>query len=267
MLNSSFWRHLRLAWNIARQDVLNRYAGSYAGAAWAIGVPLIYAVINTVVFSTLMSNRMGQHYGNIPFVLFYFVPFSLWIFFSEMVGRSTGIVGEYRYLVSKIAFPFWILPLVPLASALLSQSIVLALIFALLQYNQIPIGSMAPAYLLVWLACLLLALGLAYAVAALSVYIPDLAQIVPVCLNIIFWLTPILYPATLVQEQGPPWLQAIVLEWNPFYYLVEAARHAFFGTAALQWGPLALILLLGAALSTGGIALFKKLKPGFADVL
>ena len=261
------WRHLLLAWRIARQDLINRYAGSYAGAAWAIGVPLIYAIINTVVFSTLMSNRMGQYYGDIPFVLFYFIPFSLWIFFSEIVGRSTGIVGEYRYLISKIAFPFWVLPLVPLASALLSQAIVLTLALGLMQYNHIAFGPMAGAYLLVWLACLLLALGLAYALAALAVYIPDLAQIVPVCLNIIFWLTPILYPATLVQEHGAPWLQAIVMDWNPFYYLVETSRHAFFGTAPLQFGTLVSILLLGAGLTAAGMALFQKLKPGFADVL
>ncbi|EOA2940439.1 ABC transporter permease, partial [Yersinia enterocolitica] len=113
------------AWMLAKRDLKNRYASSYAGIAWNIGVPLLYAIINVVVFSILMSGRMGARYGDVPFALFYFVPLSLWALFSDVVGRSTGILREYGYLINKIAFPFWVLPLVPLASALLSQGILM----------------------------------------------------------------------------------------------------------------------------------------------
>ena len=267
VLSTELRNHLQLAWRMSRQDLLNRYAGSYAGVAWTIGVPLIYAVINTVVFSTLMSNRMGTYYGDVPFVLFYFIPFSIWIFFNEIVGRSTSIIGDYKYLISKIAFPLWILPLIPLASALLSQIIVLLLAFGLMYYNGVNLGQQAPAYLAVWFIVTLLALGLAYFCSALAVYIPDLSQVIPVFLNIIFWLTPILYPATLVRDQGTPLLQSIVMEWNPFYYLVEASRHAFFDSAPIQWVPLSIIFVLALMLCISGLGIFRKLKPGFADVL
>ena len=170
MRKSGIINSLSLAWMLAKRDLLNRYAGSYAGVFWTIGVPLLYALINVVVFSTLMSGRMGARYGDIPFALFYFIPFSLWILFSEVVGRSTGILREYRYLVSKIAFPFWVLPLIPLASALLSQAIILLLAFGLMLHYGINMGDTAAIYLLVWIACLLLTLGVAYAVAALSVW-------------------------------------------------------------------------------------------------
>ena len=118
---------LRLLYALAWRDIRNRYASSYAGIAWNIGVPLLYAIINVIVFSILMSGRMGARYGDIPFALFYFVPLTLWAFFSDVVVRSTGILREYSYLINKIAFPFWILPLVPIASALLSQGILLIL--------------------------------------------------------------------------------------------------------------------------------------------
>lgn len=258
---------LSLAWMLAKRDLLNRYAGSYAGVFWTIGVPLLYALINVVVFSTLMSGRMGARYGDIPFALFYFIPFSLWILFSEVVGRSTSILRDYGYLVSKIAFPFWVLPLIPLASALLSQLIILLLAFGLMLHYSINIGDTAAIYLLVWIACLLLTLGVAYAVSALSVYIPDLGQIVPVVVNILFWLTPILYPATLVEEHGALWVRKLIMDWNPFYYLTEISRHAVFATAQVDWVALALLLTLSATLLVAGFTLFRRLKSGFADVL
>jgi hypothetical protein len=58
---------LRFAWMLAKRDLRNRYASSYAGAAWNIGVPLLYALINVVVFSLIMKGRMDERYDNVPF--------------------------------------------------------------------------------------------------------------------------------------------------------------------------------------------------------
>lgn len=258
---------LRLAWMLARRDLRNRYASSYAGAAWHIGVPLLYSMINVAVFSILMTGRMGERYGNVPFALFYFVPFSLWALFAEVVGRSPGILREYAYLINKIAFPAWVLPLVPFASALLTQAIILTITAALMAYLHVPPAPTAWAYLLVWLAALLITLGIAYAVAALAVYVPDLAQAVPVGVTILFWLTPILYPASLVENHGALWIRNIIMDYNPFYYLVDLARHAVLGGAAVAWGALGALALVAAATLALGAALFRKLQPGFADVI
>lgn len=258
---------LKLAWMLARRDLINRYAGSYAGIAWTIGVPLLYAAINVVVFSVLMSGRMGGRYGDISFALFYFVPFSLWIFFAEVVGRSTNILREYSYLISKMAFPFWILPLVPVASAMLSQSIIILIALGLIGHNAISLGDMAFVYLLLWMICLVLTLGVAYSISALSVYIPDLAQIVPVVINILFWLTPILYPAALVEEHGALWVRRLIMDYNPFYYLTEISRYSVFGSAPVDWLALLVIAIFSLSVLVCGVALFQRLKPGFADVI
>ena len=258
---------LSLAWMLAKQDLKNRYASSYAGIAWSIGVPLLYAVINVVVFSILMNGRMGVRYGDIPFALFYFLPFSLWIFFSDMVNRSTMVLREYGYLINKIAFPFWVLPLVPMLSALISQAIILVIVAGLMMYKGIPMADTAYIYVLAWGACLILSLGLAYGISALAMYIPDLAQIIPVVVNILFWLTPILYPATLVEDHGPLWVRGIIMDYNPFYYLVEISRHAVYGTGEIMWGALLKVSVLSLVILACGVAIFRKLKSAFADVI
>ena len=258
---------LRLAWMLAQRDVKNRYASSYAGVIWTIGVPLLFALINVVVFSILMNGRMGAQYGNVPFAVFYFLPFALWSFFADVTVRSTGILREYAYLINKIAFPFWVLPLIPIASALLTQVILLSITAVLMLKLGVPLGDTALWFVPLWMITVLLSMGVAYAISALAVYVHDLAQIVPVVINIMFWLTPILYPATLVKEHGALWIRSLIMDYNPFYYLVEMSRHAVFGTAPISVFALINLALVALLVLFIGTEVFHKLRSGFADVI
>ena len=265
--HQSILENLNLAWMLIKRDLKNRYASSYAGMAWNIVVPLLNAIIYVIVFSILMKGRMGSYYSDIPFALFYFVPFSLWTVFADVVGRSPGILKEYAYLINKIAFPSWVLPLVPFGSALLSQAIIIAIISGLLVYLEIPLANTFGIYLIVWLITVMLTLGFAYAVSSLSVYLPDLAQIVPICITILFWMTPILYPATLVEEHGALLARSIIMDFNPFYYIVESSRHAVFGSAVVSWQVLSMIGVVAIFVFALGYYIFRKLQPGFADII
>lgn len=258
---------IRLAWMLAKRDVKNRYANSYAGLAWSVGVPLLYSIINVLVFSILMKGRMGGDYSKVPFTLFYFVPFSLWSLFAEVTMRSPGILREYSYLINKIAFPVWVLPLVPFAAALLSQLIIMIITVGLFVTQGIIPSPSAWMFVLIWACSLLITVGVAYAVSSISVFIPDLGQLIPVLVTIMFWLTPILYPATLVKGSDAGWIRHVIMGYNPFYYMAESARQAVFvGSDGVWW--MLLILLMVAALSlVVGVTTFRKLKPGFADVI
>ncbi len=258
---------MRLARTLALRDLKNRYATSYAGIGWHLIVPLVFVLINVMVFSILIKGRMGADYGDVPFALFYLVPFTLWTFFADVVNRSTGIVAEHRYLVHRIAFPLWVLPLVPLSAALLNQAIIMAVTAGLLMYYDILPTLSAWAYPALWLICVLVTTGVAYAVSAIAVFIPDMAQLVPIGVNILFWLTPILYPATLVEQHGAPWVQNIILHFNPFCHLVEAARQAVFNTGSIGLSAIGLMMAGATAVLLLGACVYRKLQPAFADVL
>jgi len=257
----------RLVWMLAKRDLKNRYASSYAGVAWNIGVPLLYSLINVIVFSILMSGRMGARYGDVPFALFYFIPFSLWTVFAEVVGRSPGILKEYAYLINKISFPSWVLPLVPLASALVSQAVILVLVIGLMMYKSVPLANTAEVYILIWGISIILTVGIAYAVSAVAIYVPDLAQAVPVGITILFWLTPILYPATLIETHGALWIRNIIMYFNPFYYIVELSRYAVIGGSDISWREIGVMSVLATLVLAMGLFVFRKLQPGFADVV
>lgn len=258
---------LSLAWMLTRRDLKNRYVSSYAGIAWNVGVPLFYALINVVVFSILMSSRMGARYGNVPFALYYFVPLSLWTVFAEVTSRSTSILREYGYLINKIAFPVWVLPLVPLGSAMISQAIILLIVGALLIANAIPLSATAGAFVLLWALALLMTLGAAYAIAALSVYVPDMVPVVPLVTNVLFWLTPILYPVALVESSSILWARKLMVTFNPFFYMVEGSREAIFPGGQMHWNYVLLFGAAAVACFALGLTVFRKLRTGFADVL
>lgn len=266
-MNNNLTNGFRLAWILARQDLTSRYAGSYAGFFWNIGVPLFNAIILATIFSILMGGRLGLDYGNAPFVMFYFVAFSLWMVFNEVVSRSTGILKEYSYLINKIAFPFWVLPMIPLASAILGQVIVLLIITALTYYLDISIASTAYMYVLIWFISILFTIGVAYAVSAISVYFPDMSQIVPLLLNVLFWMTPILYPPSLIKQHAPIWLEQIIININPFYYISEYSRYALLSGAEIPGVNILFLFAVVSAVLVFGIYTFHKLKPGFADVI
>jgi len=94
-----------------------------------------------------------------------------------------------------------------------------------------------------------------------------LAQAIPVFITILFWLTPIVYSANLVEEYGALWVRKIIMVYNPFFYLTELSRHALFGSSAISWesiGAMSIVALLTFAV---GFFIFLKLQPGFADVI
>ncbi len=258
---------VRLAWLLAKRDLRNRYAASYAGFVWAIGVPLVYALINIVVFSLLMRGQMGERYGNVPFTVFYFVALSQWIMFAEVVPRSANIIREYSYILkTRVGFPIWIIPLIPFASALVTQLVIAFLCAVYMWTYALPPSPSTPIIFLVWLTSFTITLGVALIVASISVFIPDMNQIVPIVINIIFWLTPILYPPSMVSAASPS-IQWIILNINPFYYITEAARLSVLGAASEIWRDLLIAAIYGLIFLAFGTYVFRKLRPGFADVL
>lgn len=264
---SAFIQGLNLVWLLARRDMKTRYASSYGGFSWNIGVPLLNAVTTVLVFSILMSGRMGDRYGDVSFPLFFFVPFILWMLFNDVVSRSTAVLKEHSYLITKIAFPAWTLPLVPLISCLLTQLILIVVVAALFAFSGTMPNVMAIMLIPLWLICAVFSIGIAYLVAALSVYITDLVHAVPVLLNIFFWLTPILYPPSLVESSGRDFARGVMMTYNPMYYFVETSRQLTFVGGGIPWSIFIGLTILSLTSLIVGIAIFSRLKVGFADVV
>jgi ABC-type polysaccharide/polyol phosphate export permease len=260
------WEYIRIVVELVRRDLRTRYAGSFIGVLWSIGIPALNALVLSAVFSVLMHGRMGVHYEGLPFALFYFAGFAPWVLFSEAASRATSVIIENAAIVKRVRFPLEALSVHIVGSAIIGHFVVLAVSAVLLLIYGVPPGPGLAALPLLFILALGLTLGVCFVLSALTVFLRDLSMLVPVALNLMFFLTPILYPPTML-DTAPTIARLVVLELNPWHPIVEGYRWALLGTPTLNPAGLAYAAATAGAAFVGGLMLFRRLKCAFADVL
>lgn len=251
----------RLLVSFSIDDFRTKYAGSLMGMAWAFVQPVTTILLYWFVFQVAFDS---EPVADCPFILWLVSGILPWFFFSEAVSGTTPALVEYGYLVKKVVFPVDILLMVRILSCFLVQLFLAAfavLFFSFfgyfpdLYYLQLP-------YYMAYLV--LLAAGIGYCAAALYPFFRDLLQIVNIALQILFWMTPIVWNLNRM-----PGGIGRILEYNPLFYAVEGYRDVFvykeffwadWKMAIYYWAVAILFFLAGKKI-------FQKMKVHFADVL
>ena len=103
-----------LVWNLAKNDIKKKFAGSYFGVVWAFVQPVITVLLYWFVFEKgLNSKATDLRTGiEIPFVLWLTAGLVPWFYFQEALNGGTGVLVEYSYLVKKVVFQIDMLPVV-----------------------------------------------------------------------------------------------------------------------------------------------------------
>ena len=256
--NSDAVRDRALFANFFRRELTTRYLGSYTGIAWALIHPLALLAVYHFVFTTVF--RAGA-FGGSSFLLFVAVALWPWLAAQEALQRATVSIGAYAGLIRKVAFPHELVVYASIAGTLVLQFAGYLLVLAVLAAFGEPVrfeGLLIAVPL--WLVLGIAVTGVALLLAALQVFIRDIEHILMPVLMILMYLTPILYPLTLVPETMRPWVAA-----NPFGWLVARLRDALLdGKLGLHWDD-AVAVLVAAALFFAGRAVFRRLSPHFED--
>uniref|UniRef100_UPI004055C39F ABC transporter permease n=1 Tax=Candidatus Electronema sp. TaxID=2698783 RepID=UPI004055C39F len=246
---------------MAARELRAHYVASSLGLLWTLIHPIVMITVFWFVFSVGFKT---QPLHNVPFVVWLTAGMAAWYVFSDIVSGSTGIIIAHAHLVKKTIFPSQILPVVKIASALVTHGIFIAVLLVLLLFQQMPF-SLYYLQALYYLFCLLtLSLGIAWALAALNVFVRDVAQLVAVALQIGFWITPIFWDIKMMSSN----IQRL-LKLNPAYYIVQGYRESFITFQPFWSHPLHTVYfwtVTAAALACGAY-IFRKLKPQFPDVL
>ncbi|MBC3889901.1 ABC transporter permease [Acetobacterium paludosum] len=255
------YQNRELIAKFSKNDFKSRYAGSFLGILWAFIQPTVTIAVYWVVFGLGLKSSPA---GGMPFVLFLITGIIVWFFFSEGLVNGTNCFREYNYLVKKVTFNIKILPTVKIISSLYTHAFFIAFaVVMVLLYGY----SITPYFLQIfyYLFCLIVFLtGLTWVTASLQPFFTDILQFINVAMQVLFWGTPILVPI----ETYPVGLLRI-MKLNPLYYIVQGYRESFFGQGwfwqhpvmtAYFWGFTFVLLLVG-------IAVYRKLRPHFSDVL
>lgn len=256
-------KNLFLIWQLSKRDVLGRYKGSVLGIGWSLVYPLLLLATYTVVFRVIFKARWpGAEESPALFALNIFAGLVMFNFFSEVVSRAPRLITEQPNLVKRVIFPLesliWVNILGGLFHALLG---LLVLIVGTFLVPGI-FGATVLAAPLVVLSLIPTLLCLGLGLACVGVYLRDLAQIVGPLLNMILFLTPVLFPASALPKEVQGWLYL-----NPLSLPIEALRQCLLLGQWPDAGPLALQALVWWVLAAGSYWLFVRLKRGFADQL
>ena len=221
------WSYRRFIFGSVMQELRSRYAGSLFGILWALLQPLSLILIYSVIFSSIMQPGLPAEGRAFAYTVYLCSGLLLWMFFVELLTRSTGIFVQNGGLLKKVNFPRLTLPIIALLSALLNYAIIMGVFLVLLIVAGFLPGSAALHALPVVAITAGFAIGLGLACATINVYYRDIEQFIAIVTQLWFWLTPIVYPASIVPERFH-----VFLDSNPMVPMVEAMHGIFVaGTA------------------------------------
>lgn len=246
----------------ALDDFKTKYAGSALGFVWAFIQPVITVIIYWFIFQLGFKNGDVNGY---PFILWLVSGLLPWFFISDSISNATSSLVEYSYLVKKVLFNINILPIARIVSVLFVQLFLLGftmILFAV--YGCMPdIRWLQLIYYMVYM--FILCIGVVYFTSALFVFFRDMIQIVSIVLQVIFWMTPIVWQLNIFSDK----IQYI-LNYNPLFYPVRGYRDSlmqgkWFWEYGVDWN--AYYWIIAFAFLGIGIFSFRRLKQHFADVL
>lgn len=256
-------RHLPHLLLFARQDLLDRHRDSLLGVFWVFLQPLAYILIYSLVFSGLMKSRLTG-FEDQPFAYTQYLISGLliWMLMTNTIVQLSSIYQTKAHIIRKIPVSLSIMPLyVPLVETVIYLVGMLAFALILVVMGQ------ALTWYWLWLPIvLLLALLIAYPlgliVGMLGVFLPDLRTATPIALQLLFWLTPIVYLSTILPESVQQ-----IMHYNPFSWATASVQAIVLYHHAPQLNHLVAMSTLSLVLLFGARWLQRRLEKDIRDLV
>jgi lipopolysaccharide transport system permease protein len=250
---------------LTRREIAGRYRGSVLGHLWALANPLLLLGVYTLVFGVVLPARWPtapDEGGMTAFALRLLTGLLLHGFLAESLARAPTLVVSQPNYVTKVVFPLEALGWVNMLTAAFHAAIGIALLVLVNAVWGTGLGVAQLALPLIVLPLAFAVLGLVWVLAALGVYVRDLAQGIGPVLTVLMFLGPVFYPRSAMPAAVQGWLLL-----NPVTVPVEQARRVLFEHAWPDWGMLGGYALASIVLFVAGRYVFHLLRNGFADVL
>ena len=255
-------RRADLIFSFARRDLSGRYKGSALGIAWAVLTPVVMIAIFTFIFAGIFGARFGASQSHWDYALYLFCGLLPWTMFQESVQQSSNTIVTHANLVKRVVFPLETLPAAQVFAALGNQLFAtIALLIGILAVRQ-DLQLTALWLPLLLIPQLLFALGAAWLIASLGVFLRDIAQGITLLLMAWMYLTPIIYPESIVPERFR-WFLGI----NPFTSLVRSYRRVFLDGLPPDWRGLLYFSVVALVVFVFGYWWFARTRKNFADVI
>jgi len=255
---SELWEYRELLYALVGRELKLRYKQTAIGVSWVLLQPLVTMLIFTVIFGGLAKMPSDGVWYPV-FALTALLP---WTYFSQAVTRAGGALVSNANLVSKIYFPRILLPLSTVIAPLVDFVLSLVLLFGLLVYAGIPLTWKLATLPIFILIAMISALGVSLVVSATNVKYRDVGHAIPFVMQIWMFVSPIVYPVSLVPEQ---W--RFLYGLNPMAGVIEGFRWAVLGQTAPDPTVMAASFVVFVVFLLVSLVYFRQMERQFADVI
>jgi ABC-type polysaccharide/polyol phosphate export permease len=237
------------------------------GWAWSLLQPLATLLVFAAVFSLVFRVQappLGADLDRTNFAAFLFTGMVTWNLFSSFVLLSMSQLKSSGELLRKVQFPAW----APILGASMVQLVQVALEVLVLIGMFLWLGNVGITWLLaipILLATALFAQGIGLMLSMANARFGDVQYIVTVVLGALYFLTPILYPMSLVEDTAE-WL-AVIVQANPMTWFVTAMHDVMYSLTAPEWWVTPGLLLVGVLIFWLGFVVFERSSEDIGELL
>ncbi len=255
-------KNILLAFTFASRDFKERYVGTGLGQFWFILSPIIMITIYSIIFSELMKLKhdISDH---TYFYSVYIVPGVIaWTAFSTVINRLRNIFFTKAGFIKKISVPAYTyqLSIIITEFSIFFLSMILGMFFLIIV--DYPISWNFLWLIPIMLLQIIFSLGFGVILSLFSPFLKDLKVVVPIVLQLWFWMTPVIYMKETVAQKYP-W----VLQYNPFYHFVHLYQDIFLYSKAPSLDSLIIITIIAFVTMLIAAYLYKKMVSTIKDII
>ncbi|WP_028862365.1 ABC transporter permease [Psychromonas aquimarina] len=256
------WAYRYFILSSIKTEFRSRFARSKLGGLWMVLHPLALVLIYALILSQIMTAKLPEVATQYAYPVYILSGIVGWMLFSEILGRSLTVFIDNGNLLKKMSFPKLALPLIIIGSGLVNFLLLFITMFVVFGF----LGHL-PFHMLHWIPLLvLITLGLAAGIGlffgVLNVFMRDIGQVMNIALQFWFWLTPIVYMASIVPEKHH-WL----LMLNPMTGVTMGFQHVLLYDKAPDASLLVYPSVFAIVSLSLAMVIFKKASEEMADVL
>lgn len=259
---SDTWRHRDLLYLLIRRDLVAFYKQTILGPAWFVVQPICMTIVFTIVFGQVAQLSTD----GLPQFLFYFCGITLWSYFAESFNKTATVFRDNAQLFGKVYFPRVIVPISIVISNLVRFTIQFLMFGMVVAYyhQQDAIHPQASILLFPVVIATMAMLGLACGMlfSAMTTKYRDLVFLLQFGVQLLMYLTPVIYPFSVVPDS----IRAIL--WlNPLTPLFEATRNGFLGAGEYSLTWLAYSIIFTAITFLIALVIFNQVERTFMDTV
>lgn len=256
--------HRDLLFFLVWRDVKVRYKQTVLGVLWAILQPVLAMIIFTLFFGRLA----GISSEGLPYPVFSYAGLLPWIFFAQGLTQSSMSLVGSADLVRKVYFPRIFIPVAAVACGAVDLAVAMPVLFIMMALHGTSLHHLVVLAPLPLLIAVVSCIGIGLWISAINARYRDFRYIVPFFVQLWLFVTPVIYPSSLVTERLvraglPGWLYGL----NPMAGAVEGFRWAVAGGTAPSAALFGISALVSAGLLCSGWLLFNRLERSLADVV